>query len=69
MEEKDRVVAVIEFQSKKGKKSNVWKHYGFPKYADGRLDKEHVICKICNECQPYKSATTNMKAHETHVRS
>ena len=59
------VLGIEDFRSKKGNStSRVWKYYGFPRYSCG-ADKGKVICKLCNQIQPYKNQTTNMHTHLT----
>ena len=45
-------------------KSDVWKHFGFPKTVNKNgekiVDKTNTICKHCKNLVPYKQNTSNM---------
>ena len=40
-------IQIVDFISKKGKRSNVWNYFGFKKSKDKGVDKKIVVCKIC----------------------
>ena len=62
----DGIIAVVDFLPRRGHSSSkAWKFYGFPKYADGTISKEKVICKLCKIIKPFKSQMTNMLQHLT----
>ena len=47
--------------------SRVWKHGGFVKDENGRLDKSKVICCHCGKELNYKGSPTNFRSHlQTH---
>jgi hypothetical protein len=55
---------IVEFVSKRGKRSLVWEHFGFPVKEDGSTDGTKTICKLCQTVLPYSGgSTTGMNSH------
>ncbi|XP_037543305.1 E3 SUMO-protein ligase ZBED1-like [Nematolebias whitei] len=52
------------FNTAARQKSKVWNVFGFYK-KDGKLDKNHAICKLCRAPLKYTGSTTNLDQHAT----
>ncbi|XP_045198743.2 E3 SUMO-protein ligase ZBED1-like [Mercenaria mercenaria] len=53
---------IVEKESKGGKKSFVWKFFGFVE-TQGVINKKSVACKLCKLNMPYSGNITNLRAH------
>ncbi|KAK0147119.1 Zinc finger BED domain-containing protein 1 [Merluccius polli] len=50
------------FNASGRQKSKVWKVFGFYK-KEGKLDRSHAICKLCQASLTYTGSTTNLDQH------